>query len=239
MARATATATRDDGNTASRCTICLSAEGAVLQRGCCCRGDSGWVHLECITQLAAHKDDHDEDWSGWAACGTCNGDFTGCVQHGLARAWWSRVESLDNGHEDRLAAADNLAVSCGDQGKHAEAEALQREVLAVQKRVLGDEHPDTLDTACNLAISCSDQGKYAEAEALQREVLAVQKRVLGDEHPDTLDTAGNLAASCSEQGKYAEAEALQREVLAVQKRVLGDEHPDTLSTAGNLASSCS
>ena len=36
------------------------------------------------------------------------------------------------------------------QGKHAEADALYREVLAMQKRVLGDEHPDTLRTVRNL-----------------------------------------------------------------------------------------
>jgi hypothetical protein len=37
------------------------------------------------------------------------------------------------------------------QGKHDEAEKMQREVLAVTKRVLGAEHPDTLRTASNLA----------------------------------------------------------------------------------------
>ena len=44
---------------------------------------------------------------------------------------------------------------------------MQREVLAVQKRVLGAEHPGTLTTASNLAQSLSRQGKHAEAEGLK------------------------------------------------------------------------
>ena len=123
------------------------------------------------------------------------------------------------------------------QGKDAEAEALFRETLAAQKRVLGDEHPNSLLTAANLAITLMQQGKDAEAEALCRETHAAQKRVLGDEHPNTLHTAGHLASSLMQQGKDAEAEVLYRAVCATKKRVLGDEHPDTLGTATNLASS--
>ena len=66
-------------------------------------------------------------------------------------------------------------------------------VLAVRKRVLGEEHPNTLTSASNLALTYSQQGKHAEAETLQVAVLAVEKRVLGEEHPDTLTSANNLA----------------------------------------------
>jgi hypothetical protein len=45
---------------------------------------------------------------------------------------------------------------------------MQREVLAVRKRVLGAEHPDTLNIAHNLADSLSGQGKYDEAEKMAR-----------------------------------------------------------------------
>ena len=55
---------------------------------------------------------------------------------------------------------------------------MEREVLAVEERVLGAEHPDTLTAAGNLAASLSRQGKHDEAEKMQREVLAVRKRVL-------------------------------------------------------------
>ncbi len=116
---------------------------------------------------------------------------------------------------------------------------MQREVLAVHKRVLGAEHPETLISASNLAMSLSHQDKHAGAERMQREVLAVHKRVLGAEHPDTMISASNLAASLSYQGKHVEAERMKREVLAVRKRVLGAEHPETLMSASDLATSLS
>ncbi len=79
---------------------------------------------------------------------------------------------------------------------------MEREVLAVLKRVLG---ADTLHAAGNLADYLSRQGKYDEAEKMQREVLAVQKRVLGaSRHADY------LADSLTGQGKDAEAEKPQK-----------------------------
>jgi hypothetical protein len=54
--------------------------------------------------------------------------------------------------------------SLSRQGKYAEAEKMEREVLAERKRVLGAEHPDTLTAAGNLADSLKRQGKYAEAD---------------------------------------------------------------------------
>jgi len=45
-----------------------------------------------------------------------------------------------------------------------EAAKMEREVLAVRKRVLGGEHTDTVAAAGILALSLSRQGKYAEAK---------------------------------------------------------------------------
>ncbi len=47
----------------------------------------------------------------------------------------TRVQGAE--HPDTLTRASNLANSLADQGKHAEAEEMQREVLGVRKRVLG------------------------------------------------------------------------------------------------------
>ena len=43
---------------------------------------------------------------------------------------------------------------------------MQREVLAVTKRVLGAEHPDTLSHSYNLAAFLKRQGKHDEAVAM-------------------------------------------------------------------------
>ena len=114
-------------------------------------------------------------------------------------------------HPDTLATENNLATFLSRQGKHAEAEEMLREVLAVEKRVLGTEHPDTLATANNLATSLFDQGKHAEAEEMLREVLAVQKRVLGADHPDTL-AASEMLQKRSAEGSRACADASKRKI---------------------------
>jgi hypothetical protein len=125
-------------------------------------------------------------------------------------------------------------LSLSNQGKHAEAERIQREVHEVQKRVLGAEHPATMTSANSLALSLSNQGKHAEAERIQRKVLGARKRVLGAEHPETLVSANNLAMSLSGQNKYAEAEQMLHATFASLQRVLGPAHPDTLQIASNL-----
>ena len=178
-----------NGTDASCCPVCLESEGELLQRGCCCRGDSGVEHLKCMVQVATHAAGH----QGWWCCSTCMQEFTGAVQVGLARAWWATVASNDEGDTERLAAAANLANAHAGQGEYTEAEKLEVAVLTARKRVLGEEHPNTFTSAGNLALTYSNQGNHAEAEALQVAVLAVRKRVLGKEHPSTLMTAGNLA----------------------------------------------
>ena len=71
---------------------------------------------------------------------------------------------------------------------------MTREVLGVQRRVLGPEHPHTLTTMSNLATSLGEQGKHEEAEPMFRNLLDVRSRVLGLEHPDTIATVRSLAS---------------------------------------------
>ena len=114
---------------------------------------------------------------------------------------------------------------------------MARELLDVQRRVLGGEHPETLCTLGHFAMSLNPLGQYAEAEQRLRELLDVQRRVLGAEHQGTLSITGNVAVSLIRQGKYAEGERMLRELLAVQRRVLGAESPAALFTTSRIAGS--
>ena len=220
------------------CIMCFETYPPPIQSGCACRGDAGLAHVGCLIETAVSQIAHRGN-AVWWECQTCKRYFTGQMRTGLAGAWWLRVHDQVEESDERLSAAANLASSLSEQGKHGEAEQLNRELLAVRRRVLGVEHPCTLAAANNLASTIWRQGRWAEAEQLEREVLAVQTRVLGTEHPDTLMSAGNLAASLSDRGKWAEAEKLNCELFAVRRRLFGAEHPDTLMTAGNLAAALS
>ena len=59
-----------------------------------------------------------------------------CQTDELENERWSRVRDRAEDDGERLDAACNLAASLSDEGKHAEAEKLEREELAVRKRVL-------------------------------------------------------------------------------------------------------
>ena len=82
-----------------------------------------------------------------------------------------------------------MAASLSKQGKHADAERIEREVLGARRRVLGEEHPDTLKSAGNLALSLLRQRKHVEAEEMFQATHQAQQRVLGSAHRDTLATA--------------------------------------------------
>ena len=87
----------------------------------------------------------------WRRCQTCKQKFTGSMQLGLAEARWSKVQGRPKQDKARLKAALKMASALRGQGKYAEAEKMERDLLAAQQRVRGARHPDTLKTAGNLA----------------------------------------------------------------------------------------
>ena len=152
---------------AACCIICLDSDPPPIQSGCACRSDSGLAHLDCLIEKAVSQQAHRGN-KVWWECQTCGEEFTGAMRTGLGEAWWSRVCDEAEESAERLCAAHNLASCRHYDGRFAESERIEREVLGVRRRVLGEEHPDTLSAAGNLAQSLSRQGKYADAERIGR-----------------------------------------------------------------------
>ncbi len=121
------------------------------------------------------------------------------------------------------------------QGRYAEAEALYREVLAIDKVTIGTKHPDYASHLNNLATAVRAQGRYAEAEGLLRKALGIGKATFGDGHPHYALSLNNLANAVWAQGRSAEAEALLREAVAILEATLPADHPNTLVVRENLA----
>jgi tetratricopeptide (TPR) repeat protein len=135
--------------------------------------------------------------------------------------------------------ARNLITKVGaylqNRGQYAEAEQIYQEVLAIYKKVFGDEHPNTAGGLNNLATLYVDQGKYEQAEPLHQQALIIRKKMQGDKHPNMVTSLNNLAELYRYQGKYEQAEPLYQEALAICKKVLGDDHEDTAQILHNLA----
>ena len=121
---------------AGACIICLDASPPPIQSGCACRGDGGLAHVDCLVQLAASQQAHRGNLVWWR-CQTCEQDFTGAMQVGLAEAWRSRVSGQSAESRERLDAEGNLADALLHHGKYAQAERLLRDLHAVRMRVLG------------------------------------------------------------------------------------------------------
>jgi len=117
---------------------------------------------------------------------------------------------------------DNLAHDYSDQKKYAQAEALFRETLEIQFRVMGLESRHTLNTLSDTAAMYQREGKYALAETYAAKVLAAWRRALGPESAVTMTAAADLALAHLSQSKFAESEPLSREALAFA----GKNQPD-------------
>jgi len=118
---------------------------------------------------------------------------------------------------------------------HAEAERINRALLELRRKWLGEHHPSTATSYNNLAGNLNAEGRYAEAEPLHRRALAIWLKTLGEGHPDTAQSYNNLAYSLEHQGKSAEAQTLYRQALAICLKALGENHPLTATSYNNLA----
>jgi tetratricopeptide (TPR) repeat protein len=119
------------------------------------------------------------------------------------------------------------------QGKFAEAEPLQRDVVERFRRVMGEDYPDTLVAIGNMGALLRELGKLAEAEVYAADAVQRSRRVMGADHPNTISALDNLGSLLRRQGKLEEAEPVASEAMERARRVLGDEHPQTLIYLAN------
>jgi tetratricopeptide (TPR) repeat protein len=130
---------------------------------------------------------------------------------------------------------NNLAGVVRAQGRYAEAEALYREALEIDRATIGEGHPDYAIDLNNLANVVKAQGRYAEAEGLYREALEIGRVTIGEGHPNYAIRLSNLALVVEAQGRSAEAEGLYCEALEIDRATIGEGHPDYAIDLGNLA----
>ena len=112
-----------------QCIICLSDEGEVVQKGCCCRGDAGAVHIDCMIEVATHESEHRNSRSAWHQCSTCTISFTSDVSLALAKAWMAHVESGRANEREIASAKLNMAMELEWLGEYVEAEADRKSVM--------------------------------------------------------------------------------------------------------------
>ncbi len=136
---------------------------------------------------------------------------------------------------DRTATLTELANVRFYQGELAASDSLNRYVLAVDRRLYGDEHPHVADDLLNLGALEAAAGKDADAERDERRALAILRAWYGDGHPESASAMTMLGRLLSSEKRYDEASGLLQEALAVQERAYGQVHPRVASVLSDLA----
>ena len=100
-----------------------------------------------------------------------------------------RTRHLDSGHPLVLSNLGSLALTLSHAGRYAEAESLERRVLAGYTELHPNGHPDVGWALHLLASLTSEMGRYAESESLHVAALDMRRRTLGPDHADTRSAA--------------------------------------------------
>ena len=121
-------------------------------------------------------------------------------------------------------------------GHYAISEALNRQVLAIDRKRYGDQHPDVGSELMNLANTQEKTGHLAEAERLYRQALDIFQRWFGEDHPVTADAMSYVGKTLREQGKYDQASILLKRSLVILKHIdPSGTNPKTAFTLAELA----
>ena len=120
----------------------------------------------------------------------------------------------------------NLAQTMQDVGNLDEAEKLNRESLAIQRKLLGEVHPDVVSSLNNLAVLLLKKRDLDGAEQTFRELLAAGRKLYGEENHHVGLYMANLGYVLSEKGNQTEAESLMRRALEVRRKTLPAGSPE-------------
>jgi len=129
----------------------------------------------------------------------------------------------------------DLASIYSSEGRYAEAEIVNRRVLARYQAARGPDDPKFASILNNLANVLSAQGRHGEAMELVKQALAINERNLG---PDDLRVGINLASlahAYAAQDRDGDADPLLKRAIAILERTIGSNHPDLASALRDLA----
>ncbi len=131
--------------------------------------------------------------------------------------------------------SSHLGVYLSQQGRYAEAEALFRRAIDIDRVTIGTRDPDYAQNLNNFASFLQDLGKYAEAEPLYREVISIDEQTIGQAHPEYFKHLGNLASLLHDMERFDEAERTARRAISLSETHGFAMHPDHAIRLNNLA----
>ena len=208
----------------ARCYICLGGDDdgkSKLIRGCACRGDSaGFVHLECLTELAKSKEgDPEAVGSIYMKCVNCKQLYVSGLLLRLVRRFWQRHRaSIDRGL--RYACVQFLAACLEDSNEDDAANALEIQA----KKMTGNTEELDVNLAHQKAMALIKDGKNLEALELMK---ATKSKVKHD--GDYSRTMLKIATALLALERYDECFETAAELVAFTKGKYGLNDARTLN----------
>ncbi|MEX2217296.1 MAG: serine/threonine-protein kinase [Phycisphaerales bacterium] len=131
----------------------------------------------------------------------------------LTRLLDLQVERFGEDDPETIETLHGLAVVQATTGDPA-AEATFRRVVALARRLHGDDHASVANLVNSLGTLLIRKDDLPGAEAAYRESVEISRRVLGPDHQETAERLYSLGAVLIDLGRFEEAEALLREASA-------------------------
>ena len=219
------------------CYICLEGEdGGKLMRGCACRGDSaGFVHLECLTELAMSKEasgDHEAAFYSWIKCGNCKQSFQGALELEMNRRFWRRYRSSQDMNL-HFNSTKSLACCLGNHGEFDVANQL----LDAASTCVGNNKKALVELKVYRANFLLKSGQKLQALGLLQAMLPEAKVYTAHPH-----LYGKLVQDMTSVllglDRNQEAHEAAAEAVAFAKAKFGLEHQLTLQTRSMYAVAC-
>lgn len=150
------------------------------------------------------------------------------LQTVLARVYKFRQASLGEDNMETSKVRSTLGLSYHYQVRNTESKELLMQVLASQKKALGESHPCTIQTMANLAKAHSGLKEYDEAAALLSYVVDYTLENVGTDDVVNFVHLTDWAAVCHTLGTHAEAEKVALAAISLYEERFGDKHPGTI-----------
>ena len=121
------------------------------------------------------------------------------------------------------------------EGRHAEADSLNKKAQENRAKALDTENSYTAQSLEDLAAVYVAQGRHGEAEPLHERALAIRVKESGSESENTAASVEKLAARYRSQRRFAEAESLYQRALAIREKLFEKDTIASLGSLGDLA----
>ena len=219
----------------ARCYICLDGDDSgKLMRGCACRGDSaGFVHFDCLAQLAESKESGERKhvFNAWNQCGNCLQGTEGILGVKMKGRFWRRHRSRPD-LQLRFLSKRSLATCLWSHDEIEQADQLLDEALFC----VGNQQT-YLDIRLLRATMQIKKGNNVGGLGMLQAMLPEAKAYVKDPYFHS-QVMLHIAEVLFDLKRYRESRQFATDTVTFSTAKYGKENPFTLRSRAQYAAAC-